>query len=76
MVTMRLLLINPRFPESWFSLKFRQTGAPDLAVCLKDRLDGPFFKRAAPDLERLLKHTRASVTLRVDAFQAHELGHF
>jgi radical SAM superfamily enzyme YgiQ (UPF0313 family) len=58
------------------TLQFRPTGAPDLAVCLKDRLDGPFFKRAAPGLERLLKHTRASVTLRVDAFQAHQLDHF
>ena len=57
------------------TLQLRQTGAPDLAVCLKDRLDGPFFKRAAPGLERLLKHTRASVTLRVDAFQAHQLEH-
>ena len=58
------------------TLKLRQTGAPDLAVCLKDRLDGLFFKRAAPALERLLKHTRASVTLRIEAFQAHQLDHF
>jgi radical SAM superfamily enzyme YgiQ (UPF0313 family) len=57
------------------TLMFRQTGVPDLAVCLRERLDGPFFKRAAPGLERLLKHTRASVTLRVDAFHAHQLDH-
>ena len=58
------------------TLKFRETGAPDLAVCLKDPLDEPFFERAAPGLESLLKHTRASVTLRVDAFQAHQLDPF
>jgi radical SAM superfamily enzyme YgiQ (UPF0313 family) len=58
------------------TLKLHHTGAPDLAVCLKGLLDGHFFKRAAPGLERLLKHTRASVTLRVEAFQAHQLDHF
>jgi len=58
------------------TLKLHQTSAPDLAVCLKGRLDGSFFKRAAPGLERLLKHTRASVTLRVEAFQAQQLDHF
>ncbi len=58
------------------TLNLQQTSAPDLAVCLKGRLDGSFFKRAAPGLERLLKHTRASVTLRVDAFQAHQLAPF
>ena len=58
------------------TLKFRETGAPDLAVCLKDPLDEPFFERAAPGLESLLRHTRASVTLRVDAFHAHQLDPF
>jgi radical SAM superfamily enzyme YgiQ (UPF0313 family) len=58
------------------TLKLQHTNAPNLAVCLKGRLDRSFFKRAAPGLERLLKHTRASVTLRVDAFQAHQLEPF
>jgi radical SAM superfamily enzyme YgiQ (UPF0313 family) len=58
------------------TLKLRRTSAPDLAVCLKGKLDGPFFKRAAPGLERLLKDTRASVTLRVDALQAYQFDHF
>jgi radical SAM superfamily enzyme YgiQ (UPF0313 family) len=58
------------------TLNLQQTSAPDLALCLKGRLDRSFFKRAAPGLERLLKHTRASVTLRVEAFQAHQLEHF
>jgi hypothetical protein len=58
------------------TLKLRRTSAPDLAVCLKGKLDGPFFKRAARSLERLLKDTRASVTLRVDALQAHQFDHF
>jgi len=58
------------------TLKLQQTSAPDLALCFKGRLDGSFFRRAAPGLERLLKHTRASVTLRVEAFQSHQLDHF
>ena len=58
------------------TLKLQGTGAPNLAVCLKGRLDGTFFKRATPGLERFLKHTRASVTLRVDAFQVHQLEPF
>ncbi len=58
------------------TLKLQQSSAPDLAVCLVGRLDGSFFKRAAPGLERLLRHTRASVTLRVDAFQVSQLEPF
>ena len=58
------------------TLKLRRVSAPDLAVSLKGKLDGPFFKRAALGLERLLKDTRASVTLRVDALQAHHFDHF
>jgi hypothetical protein len=58
------------------TLKLRCTSAPELAVCLKGKLDGSFFKRAAPGLERLLKDTRASVTLRIDALHAHQFDHF
>ena len=59
------------------TLKLRRTSvAPDLAVCLKGKLDRSFFKRAAPGLERLLKETRASVTLRIDALHAHQFDHF
>ena len=58
------------------TLKLRRASAPDLAICLKGTLDGSFFKRAAPGLERLLKDTRASVTLRIDALHAHQFEHF
>jgi hypothetical protein len=37
------------------TLKLRRTSAPDLAVCLKGKLDGPFFKRAERSLERLTR---------------------
>ena len=40
------------------------------------RLVGSFFKHAAPGLEHPLRHMRASVTLHVDAFQAHQLEPF
>jgi radical SAM superfamily enzyme YgiQ (UPF0313 family) len=58
------------------TLNLRRTGGPDLAVCLKGRLDAPFFRRAAPGLKRLLKDTRASVTLHVEALQAHQFNNF
>jgi hypothetical protein len=58
------------------TLKLRRTSAPSLAICLQGKLDGPFFKRTARGLERLLKDTRASVTLRVDALQAHQFDQF
>jgi radical SAM superfamily enzyme YgiQ (UPF0313 family) len=53
------------------TLSFRQ---PDLALSMKALLDGRFFRRAGPGLERLLKHTRARLTLRIDALptQHHE----
>jgi radical SAM superfamily enzyme YgiQ (UPF0313 family) len=40
--------------------------APALALRLQGLLDRRFFARAAPRLERLLKHTRVRLTLRID----------
>ena len=54
------------------TLSFRQ---PDLALSMKTLVDGRFFRRAAPGLERLLKHTRARLTLRIDALPVHHLEH-
>jgi hypothetical protein len=56
------------------TLFLQRAGSPDVTVCLKGLLDEQFFKRAAPVLERVLKHTRASVTLRIDSFQAQQLN--
>jgi uncharacterized protein DUF4070 len=58
------------------TLKLQHSSVPDLAICLVGRLDRPFFKLAAPGLESLLRHTRASVTLRVNTFQGSQLEPF
>ena len=49
---------------------------PDLAMTLSGLLDRRFFTRAGPKLERLLARTHASVTLRVETFQAQQRHHF
>ena len=54
------------------TLSFRQ---PDLALSVKALLDGRFFRRAGPRLERLLKHTRARLTLRIDAVPTQDQEH-
>jgi hypothetical protein len=56
------------------TLSFRQLEVPDLAICLKGLPDGKFFARAAPDLQRLLRDTRARVTLRIEAFHPPQLS--
>jgi hypothetical protein len=58
------------------SLSVGSGPAPELAIVLKDLLDGGFFQSAAPRLDRLLEHTRASLTLRIEAFHEHQRAHF
>jgi hypothetical protein len=56
------------------TLSLHHGGAADVALCVKEQLDQHFFRRAAPALERLLKHTCASLTLRLDALHAPQLA--
>jgi radical SAM superfamily enzyme YgiQ (UPF0313 family) len=56
------------------TLSLQQSGTPDLAICLKGSPDDTFFKRAAPGLERFLKHPHASLTLRIEVFKAAQLS--
>jgi radical SAM superfamily enzyme YgiQ (UPF0313 family) len=51
------------------TLSFRQRAVPDLAICLRELTDGRLFARVAPSLRRLLRDTRARVTLQIDALQ-------
>jgi len=51
------------------TLSFRQRAVPDLSICLKELTDGRLFARVAPSLQRLLRDTRARVTLQIDALQ-------
>ena len=55
------------------TLSLRQSGWPDLVICLKGSPDDGFFKRAAPDLERFLKHPHASLSLHIEAFTSPHL---
>jgi radical SAM superfamily enzyme YgiQ (UPF0313 family) len=48
--------------------------APNVSLSLGSLPDGGFFAHAARPLERLLRHTRASVTLSIEAFHAPHLA--
>ena len=56
------------------TLSLHQSGGLDLAICFKSSPDHRFFKRAAPSLERFLKHPHASLTLRIEAFKAAHIS--
>ena len=47
---------------------------PNVSLSLGNLPDGGFFAHAARPLERLLRHTRASVTLSIEAFHAPHLA--
>ncbi len=49
--------------------------AADLSLTLRGHLDRGFFSSAARHLERLLRQTRSSVTLRIEALQEAHLPH-
>jgi hypothetical protein len=51
------------------TLSFRQMAVPDLAIGFKEPTDQRFFARIAPYLHRLLRDTRAGVTLQIHALQ-------
>jgi radical SAM superfamily enzyme YgiQ (UPF0313 family) len=46
-------------------------GPPRLDLALSGPLDARFFARVAPRLERLLRHTPSTLTLRIEALHAH-----
>jgi hypothetical protein len=54
------------------TLSFRQ---PDVTLSMQALLDGKFFRRAGRRLERLLKHTGARLTLRIDALPTQHHAH-
>jgi hypothetical protein len=58
------------------TLSFVHALRPDLAVTLNGLLERRFFKRAGPELERLLARTHAGVTLRIEGFHAQQREHF
>ena len=58
--------------EVWIG---RQTaGLPNLNIRLADELNFAFFRKAAPQLKKLLKQSRSRVTLAVDALPVEYLG--
>ena len=50
--------------------------APSVSLSLYGLLDRQFFIRAARTLEKLLKHTPSTLTLRIEALGAAEIDHF
>jgi hypothetical protein len=58
--------------EVWIG---RQTaGLPSLNIRLADELNFAFFRKATPQLKKLLRRSRIRVTLAVDALPAEYLG--
>jgi hypothetical protein len=63
--------------EGKVALSFERLAAqlPSLSLALKDWPDCRFFARAGASIDRLLRHSSATVTLRIEAFRAHERRH-
>lgn len=51
----------------------RADDLPNLTLSLQGWLDRRFFRRAGRQIERLLKHTSSTVTLRIDVLQRSQL---
>ena len=75
---------EPRVAEALFSAIMRAAGsrlspgsitlqraaaAFELSICVRDGLPGPFFRRSARHLERLLAKTRATLTLKIESLR-------
>ena len=58
-----------------FELTISAVSAPRLRVRLAGRLDRAFFARCTRRLVRMLRHTRASVTLAIDEIEPLQLRH-
>ena len=50
-------------------------GLPHLALSIGGAMDARFFAHAAPRLEKLLRHTQSTLTLRIEELRAHEAVH-
>jgi hypothetical protein len=52
-----------------------RAGTRQLDLTLTGWLDARFFSRAAPRLERLLRHTHSTLTLQIEELQAQHVAH-
>lgn len=57
------------------SLERVAANLPSFSLAVKDWPDHRFFARIARPLERILRHTPATLTLRIEAFREHEREH-
>ena len=57
------------------SLVEAQDAVSNLSISMRGWLDRRFFRRAGHHLEKLLEHTTASITLRVEALHDAHRGH-
>jgi radical SAM superfamily enzyme YgiQ (UPF0313 family) len=58
------------------TLSFRQAEIPDLSISFDGLLDGRMVRRATPHLRRLLKDSRARLTLRIERLEAEQIKQF
>ena len=55
------------------ALDHERRAASELRFCMSGRLDPAFFRRAAQQLETMLRDTKASLLLQIEEFDAREL---
>ncbi|MBT3549744.1 MAG: radical SAM protein, partial [Rhodospirillaceae bacterium] len=55
------------------TLTHRDTPIPDITLSIRELLDQQFSRRAVPKIRRLLKHSRANLTVRLESLQAPHL---
>ena len=61
--------------EANISLSLRMLAVPNLSVCLRGGLYQDFFSAAARHLEKLLRKTQSTITLRIEALREQERPH-
>jgi radical SAM superfamily enzyme YgiQ (UPF0313 family) len=57
------------------SLKKVRNAASNLSISIKGLMDGDFFVRAGPHLEKFLKNTSSSITLNIEEFNETQRQH-
>ncbi|MCG6876411.1 MAG: B12-binding domain-containing radical SAM protein [Betaproteobacteria bacterium] len=61
--------------EGKVAISLERAQLPSFSLAVKDWPDPRFFARAARPIDRLLRHTSATLTLRIEAFREHERVH-
>lgn len=65
---------RPYLDRAVMTLSLRAATAPDLSICLRGGLSHRFFAGVARHLDRLLRKTRTTLTLRIEGLREQELS--